>query len=151
MRLGYDSVYQRAAMVLTVVPTTYRKLCCMFLRWDRSFVREEIRFARIVWKRPPLIRIIALFDCFISDLRHPAALLTIGLMGTALAIDPLVLPRMLAVIGIIAFIYSLYYLHSERSFDIVYGVLFSYFAFFSLFWIFPWAVVTARAKGWLTR
>ncbi|MGA7158417.1 MAG: glycosyltransferase [Acidobacteriaceae bacterium] len=151
MRLGYDSVYQRAAMVLTIVPTTYRQLCRMFLRWDRSFVREEIRFARIVWKRPPLFRFIALIDCMISDLRYPAALLTVGLMGAALAIDPLVLPRMLAVIGIVAFIYSLYYLHSERSFDIVYGVLFSYFSFFCLFWIFPCAVVTARAKGWLTR
>ncbi len=151
LRLGYDSVYQRAAMVLTIVPTTYRKLCNMFLRWDRSFIREEMRFARIVWKRPPLIRAIALVDCLISDLRYPAAILTVGLMAAALAIDPLVLPRMLAVIGMGAFIYSLYYLHSERSFDIVYGVLFSYFSFFCLFWIFPWAVVTARTKGWLTR
>lgn len=151
MRLGYDSVYQRAAMVLTIVPRTYRKLCNMFLRWDRSFVREELRFARIVWKRPPLQRAVAIVDCLISDLRYPAAFLTVGMMAAALAIDPLVLPRMLAVIGIVAFIYSLYYLHSERSFDIVYGVLFSYFSFFCLFWIFPWAVVTARAKGWLTR
>jgi hyaluronan synthase len=151
MNLGYDSVYQRAAMVLTIVPTTYRQLCRMFLRWDRSFVREELRFARIVWKRPPLFRLMAVIDCLISDLRYPAALLTIGLMGAALAIDPLVLPRMLAVIGIVAFIYSLYYLHSERSFDIVYGVLFAYLSFFAMFWIFPCAVVTARAKGWLTR
>lgn len=151
MRLGYDSVYQRAAMVLTIVPTTYSKLCRMFLRWDRSFVREEIRFARIVWKRPPHFRFVALLDCLINDLRFPAAFLTFGLMGAALAMDPLVLPRMLAAIGMAAFIYSLYYLHSERSFDIVYGVLFSYFSFFALFWIFPWAVVTVRTRGWLTR
>ncbi len=151
MNLGYDSIYQRAAMVQTVVPITYGKLCRMFLRWDRSFVREEIRFARIVWKRPPLFRFVALVDCLINDLRFPAAWLTVGLMSAALMTDPLVFPRMLAAIGIAAFMYSLYYLHSERSLDIVYGVFFSYFSFFSLFWIFPWAVATVRARGWLTR
>jgi hyaluronan synthase len=151
MGLGYDSIYQRAAMVLTVVPITYGKLCRMFLRWDRSFVREEIRFARVVWKRPPLFRFVALLDCLINDLRYPAALLTVGLMGAALVSDPLVLWRMLAAIGMAAFIYSLFYLHSERSFDIVYGVFFSYFSFFSLFWIFPFAVATVRARSWLTR
>jgi hyaluronan synthase len=149
--LGYDSLYQRAAMVLTVVPVTYGKLCRMFLRWDRSFVREEIRFARIVWKRPPLYRSVAIVDCAISDLRFPAAWLTVGLMCAALMSDPLVFPRMLAVIGMAAFMYSLFYLHSERSLDIVFGILFSYFSFFSLFWIFPWAVATVRARGWMTR
>ncbi len=151
MSLGYDSIYQRAAMVQTVVPITYGKLCRMFLRWDRSFVREEIRFARIVWKRPPLFRFVALADCLINDLRFPAAWLTFGLLSAALMTDPLVFPRMLAAIGIAAFMYSLYYLHSEQSLDIVYGVLFSYFAFFSLFWIFPWAVATVRARSWMTR
>ena len=151
MSLGYDSIYQRAAMVQTIVPITYGKLCRMFLRWDRSFVREEIRFARIVWKRPPLYRFVALADCLINDLRFPATWLTFGLMSAALISDPLVFPRMLAAIGIAAFMYSLYYLHSERSLDIVYGVFFSYFSFFSLFWIFPWAVATVRARSWLTR
>jgi hyaluronan synthase len=114
-------------------------------------VREEIRFARIVWKRPPVIRCIALLDCLINDLRFPAACPVAGLMSVALIIDPLALPRMLATIGMIAFIYSLYNLHSERSLDIFYGVLFSYFSFFSMFWILPWAVATVRARSWLTR
>lgn len=151
MNQGYDSIYQRAAMVQTIVPITYGKLCRMFLRWDRSFVREEIRFARIVWKRPPVYRFVALVDCLINDLRFPAAWLTFGLMSAALISDPLVFPRMMAAIGIAAFMYSLFYLHSERSLDIVYGVFFSYFTFFSLFWIFPWAVATVRARSWLTR
>ncbi|MGA7292682.1 MAG: glycosyltransferase [Terriglobales bacterium] len=151
MRLGYDSVYQRAAMVLTVVPMTYNKLCRMFLRWDRSYIREELRFAAILWKRPPLARFIALLDSTITNLRFVATLLTLVLLGAALLNDPLVLPRLLVALGMASLIYSLYYLHSERSFDIVYGVLFSYFAFFSLFWIFPWALITVRARGWLTR
>ncbi len=151
MRLGYDSIYQRTAMVLTVVPMTYGKLCRMFLRWDRSFIREELRFASVVWKRPPLARLIALLDVSITNLRYPATCLTLVLLGTALFHDPLVLLRVLLSMGMASLIYSLYFLHSERSFDVVYGVLFSYFSFFSLFWIFPWALVTVRTRGWMTR
>ncbi len=33
---GYDTVYQRSAVVYTIVPQTYSKLAKMFLRWDRS-------------------------------------------------------------------------------------------------------------------
>ena len=43
---GYDTVYQRTAIVHTMVPTTYGKLCRMFLRWDRSYIREEFRFGK---------------------------------------------------------------------------------------------------------
>lgn len=151
MRLGYDSVYQGAAVVLTVVPTTYKQLYRMLLRWNRSYVREELRFALVVWKRPPVARFIALFDSTITNLRYPVALLTFVLMGSAFLGDLRVLPRVLVAIGVVSFFYSLYYLRSERSFNMVYGVFYEYFTFFCLFWVFPWAVLTVRARGWLTR
>jgi hyaluronan synthase len=50
-----------------------------------------------------------------------------------------------------ALLYTLYYLRSERSLDFVYGIAYSYFAFFALTWIFPYAMLTVRARGWLTR
>lgn len=151
MSLGYDSVYQRDAVVFTLVPATYYKLCRMFLRWDRSYIREEIRFAAVVWKRPPLARALALFDQVITNFRFPVMSLTLVLFAVAVFQDPLLLLRMLVSLGLISFIYSLYYLRSERSFNIVYGVVFEYFSFFTLFWVFPWALVTVRSKGWLTR
>ncbi|MFM1856599.1 MAG: hypothetical protein RLZ83_1908, partial [Pseudomonadota bacterium] len=50
---GLDAVYQSRAVVNTLVPTTYRQLTRMYLRWDRSHVREECRYlARTVWTRP---------------------------------------------------------------------------------------------------
>ncbi|HEU5458643.1 MAG TPA: glycosyltransferase [Terracidiphilus sp.] len=151
MRLGYDSVYQREATVQTIVPTSYGKLCRMFLRWDRSYIREELRFAAIVWRRPPVARTIALFDQVVTNLRFPIMSLTIVLLAAAVRFDPLVLPRLLASLGLISFIYSLYYLKSERSMNILYGVAFEYYAFFGMFWIFPWALMTVRSRGWLTR
>jgi hyaluronan synthase len=151
MRLGYDSLYQRDAVVFTLVPTGYWNLCRMFLRWDRSYIREEVRFAAVVWTRPPLARALAFFDQVITNLRFPVMSLTLLLFAVAVFQDPLLLLRMLVSIGLISLIYSLYYLRSERSFNIVYGVVFEYFSFFALFWVFPWALITVRAKGWLTR
>ncbi len=151
LRLGYDSVYQRAASVLTVVPTTYRKLCMMFLRWERSFVREEMRFAFIVWRRPPRARLFALFDMAITNLRYPALYASLIILGFAVWDDPLALPRMALAMGAVSLLYSLYYLRSERSMDVVYGVVFAYFSFFCLSWIPAYAVSTVRARGWLTR
>jgi hyaluronan synthase len=148
---GYDTVYQRAAIVHTIVPITYTKLCKMFLRWDRSYVREEIRFAWIVWKRPPGARLIAVADAFITNLRYPMSWATLVLLISLIIWHPIVLPRFLFAIGLMAAFNMLYYLRSERSWDFVYGIFYSYYSVFALFWIMPYAVVTARARGWLTR
>ena len=149
---GFDTVYQRAAIVRTVVPSTYVRLCKMLLRWDRSYVREELRFARsVVWKRSGLARAIALADVAISNLRFPVALASLVVLCAILAAHPLALMRVLFAIALMAAFNILYYVRSERSWDFMYGILFSYFSFFGLFWIFPFAVVTVRARGWLTR
>ncbi len=151
MRLGYDSVYQRTAVVRTIVPTTYKQLSRMLLRWNRSYIREEMRFALILWKRPLVARMISFFDSTITNVRYPVAYFSLYLLGVAFVHDLGVLPRVLVAIGVISFFYSLYYLRSERSFSLIYGVLYEYFSFFALFWVFPWAFLTVRARGWLTR
>jgi hyaluronan synthase len=148
---GYDTVYQRSACVSTTVPTTYSQLCKMFLRWDRSYIREEFRFARIVWTRPWRWRLIALVDTMVTNLRFPVIYASLGLLLVGIAEDPETLLRILFVIGLMASLYTLYYLRSQRSLDFVYGIAYSYFAFFALTWIFPYAVLTVRARGWLTR
>ncbi|MDE2272623.1 MAG: hypothetical protein KGL00_00345, partial [Gammaproteobacteria bacterium] len=148
---GYDTVYQRAAVVHTVVPHSYTKLCKMFLRWDRSYIREEVRFARIVWKRPPAARAIAVADAVVTNLRYPISWAALGLLAVIFFWDPSMLLRFLCAIGIMACFNMLYYLRSERSWDFVYGIFYSYYSAFALFWIFPYAVITVRAKSWLTR
>jgi len=151
LALGYDTVYQRSAVVHTVVPETYGKLCRMFLRWDRSYIREEFRFARIVWKRPPFPRLFALYESSITNLRYPVAYASIALWAVNALTDPVALVRMLLAIMVVSLVYVLYYLRSERSWDFVFGILYAYFSFFALTWIFPYAALTLRARGWLTR
>lgn len=65
--------------------------------------------------------------------------------------DPATLPRVLVAIGLMSTFYMLYYLRSEKSLDFIYGIAYAYFAFFTLFWIFRYAVLTVRARSWLTR
>ena len=148
---GYDTVYQRIAVVHTVVPETYSKLCKMYLRWDRSYIREEFRFARIVWKRPLISRVLAIYECTITNLRFPIGYVSIGLLILNVTRDPGSLPRMLLAILIASAFYMLYYLRSERSWDFVFGILYAFFSFFALTWILPYALFTVRARGWLTR
>ena len=148
---GYSTVYQRSAAVDTMVPTRYGSMCKMFLRWDRSYVREEIRFMKIVWKRPPLSASLALWDRFVTNLRYPVSYASLILLAALTWEHPYMFPRFLLAVGIVAVFYSLYFLRSERSLDFLFAVIFGYFAFFTMFWIFPYAVVTVRARSWLTR
>ena len=152
LKEGYNSVYQRAAIVHTLVPTTYRRLCKMFLRWNRSYVREELRFmGRIVWKRPPVARAIALAEVLITNLRFPIGWATLALLVSMTPMHPAVLLRFCCALLLLSAFNMLYYLRSERSWDFVYGIGYSFFSVFALFWIFPYALCTARAQGWLTR
>lgn len=148
---GYDTVYQRSAVVRTVVPETYAQLCRMYLRWDRSYIREELRFARIVWKRPLRWRLLAFYESSVTNLRFPIGYLSMGLWVVHSIEDPGSIVRMLLAIMVVSTVYVLYYLRSERSWDVVFGVLYAYFSFFALTWIFPYAALTLRARGWLTR
>jgi hyaluronan synthase len=151
LKAGYDTVYQRSAIVHTVVPMTYSKLCKMFIRWNRSYVREELRFLTIVWKRPVKTRVIALCDRIITNLRYPVHYMSLSLLALLVMHHPWMLARILVAIGLISLFNMTYYLCSERSPDFCYGVLYSYFAFVALSWIFPYAAFTVRARSWLTR
>jgi hyaluronan synthase len=123
----------------------------MFLRWDRSYIREEFRYARIVWSRPFWSRVLSLYESSITNLRYPVGYASIVLWAMNAIKDPGTIVRMLLAIMVVSLVYVLYYLRSERSWDFVFGILYAYFSFFALTWIFPYAVLTLRARGWLTR
>ena len=148
---GYDTVYQRSAVVHTVTPVSYNKLCRMLLRWDRSYVREELCFLRIVWRRPMGPRVIALLDRLITNLRYPVHYACLILLVLVAPHHPMAMVRLGITIGLLSAFNMLYYLRSERSPDAFYGVVYSYYSLLALFWIFPVAVFTVRARSWLTR
>lgn len=151
LSVGYDAVYQRTATVHTVVPWTYRKLCRMYLRWDRSYVREVIHFMRIVWKRPFWPKVISLIDILITNARYPVGWASLVLCVVLSVNDPTTILRLFFAMGLLSSLNMLYYLYSERSWLFPYGILYSYFSFLTLFWIFPYAILTVRSRTWGTR
>lgn len=148
---GYRAVYQRTAVVHTLVPETYQKLCKMFLRWDRSYIREEIRLWKIMWKLPFPSFVLTMLETTITNLRYPVAYASLFLMVYMTMQDPWTILRLLLSIGLVSLFYTLYFLHSERSREFLFGIVYAYFYFASLLWIFPYALMTVRNRRWLTR
>ena len=60
----------------------------MYLRWDRSYIKEELRFAAIVWKRPFRPRLISVFDQIITNLRFPVSYFSLALVIALSIADP---------------------------------------------------------------
>jgi hyaluronan synthase len=52
---------------------------------------------------------------------------------------------------VISFVLCLYYVSIERDMDFVYGVVYSFYTFFLLKWIRPYALLTLKDGRWLTR
>jgi hyaluronan synthase len=148
---GYDTVYQCSAVVHTVVPTTYARLVRMYLRWERSHLREEIRFARILWKRPVGSRVLALVDGLLMNVRYPLGYLASWLLGALSLRDPAMILRIVLLLGVASLFNLLFYLRTKRPADFLYGVLYSYFSTFTLFWLLPYAALTLRSRSWMTR
>jgi hyaluronan synthase len=148
---GYHTVYQRTAQVFTIVPWTYKRLWKMYLRWDRSYIRETLRLFKIVWQRPFWPFLITLVDLFITNLRYPIGYVNLVLLVVLSIYYPVTVLRLFCVIGLFSLLNMLYYLKSERSWDFLYGVFYAYFSFLALFWIFPYALLTVRSRSWMTR
>ena len=149
--LGYDVRYQGDAVVHTMAPTTYRGLCKMFLRWSRSQVREDWRLLGLLRMRPVPARLVASLDLLTTDLGYVFGLGALALALHAAVGEPRVLGYMALAVLLGAAPGALYFLRLERSLECLYGIAYGLFSAFALFWIMPYAAVTVRARGWLTR
>jgi hyaluronan synthase len=152
LRQGYDTVYQRSAVVYTTVPETYKGMCRMFLRWDRSNFRESyIQMAFMFSRYRRQHRLLPIVDFFIRELEFPLSCVFIPLLLVSIIISPVVLVKFLTALALVSFILTVYYLSTERDMDFVYGVLYAFFAFLFVKWIRPYAFLTLRDGRWLTR
>lgn len=152
LRQGYDTVYQRTAVVNTLVPTTYSQLSRMFLRWDRSYIVEGFSFARFMFtKYREKNRLLPIVTFFVSNLRF--VLVAVAIMEAPKLFDTNVttVGRSMVALGLGAIFSAAYYLRFERSFRWIYGVLYAVFSLVALQWILPWALVTVRDERWGTR
>lgn len=153
LRQGQHVLFQRNAYVLTNVPEEYTGLYKMFIRWSRSNVRENIAMAKYV------------FTDFRSESKFGARLLFVSqsmkmimaypfmfFMFFFIAVHPILfLSSTLLAILIVSSFPVLFYTKRYNFADSLWAYSYSVFYTFSLFWITPYAIVTANKKGWLTR
>jgi hyaluronan synthase len=152
LRQGYETVYQRTAMVYTTVPETYQGTVRMILRWDRSNLREGWVQLSFMFKRyRQKHRLLPIIDFFIRELDLPLFCIFFPLLLLNIFLNPLLLVKVLTVMAVVSFILTAYYISAEKDMDFVYGVVFTFYAFFFLKWTKPYALLTLRDGRWMTR
>lgn len=153
LKQGYHVLFQRNAYAFTNVPEKYKGLYKMFIRWGRSNVRENIAMAKYVFTdfrkgSRTGTRILFLNQLLKLLMSYPSILL----MLFFISMDP-VLFISSTLLGILIWssfpvlFYAKRYKLSESFWAYSYSILYT----FGLFWITPYAIATARKRGWLTR
>jgi hyaluronan synthase len=66
-------------------------------------------------------------------------------------LNPLLLVKVLTLMAVVSFVLTAYYISAEKDMDFVYGVIFTFYAFFFLKWTKPYALLTLRDGRWMTR
>ena len=153
MRAGYEARYQATALVHTIVPTHYRGLTRMYLRWDRSDIRESL--AAIF--RPPrrtgwraLATPIAIAHVIGTLISVPLAFVSAWALLVLLATHPLVALVGLGSLGLPSLMAMAQCLDSEWSLDSLWLIAYAYFAP-AILWVRPWAALTLRDQAWMSR
>jgi len=153
LKQGYHVLFQKNAYVLTNTPEKYKGLYKMFIRWERSNVRENImmsKFAFTKFRKGSTVgpRILLLNQWLKVILAYPMTLM----MLYFLIKYPLIsISSALASILIFSSIQVIFYANKYTLKDSFWAYTYSIFYTFTLFWITPYAIATANKRGWLTR
>ena len=153
LKQGYHVLFQRNAHVYTNLPERYKNLYKMFIRWERSNVRENIKmsqFAFTKFREGSTIgpRILLINQWLRVLTAYPLTLLMIVFM---LMHPVFFLTAMLLSILVFSSIPAYFYARKYNPVESLWAYSYSIFYAFALFWITPYAIATASRRGWLTR
>lgn len=153
LKQGLQVLFQRNSYVLTNVPEEYTGLYKMFIRWGRSNVRESLMMAKYVFKDFRKGSKFGTRLLFLDQsLKIVMALPFVLFMFFFIAVHPILffgstLLSIMIVSSFSALFYAKRHSVSEAFWAYSYSILFT----FGLFWITPYAILTANKSGWLTR
>lgn len=153
LKQGFKVLFQRNAFVYTNIPERYKNLYKMFIRWERSNVRENIAMSKFA------------FSDFRKGRKSGTRLLLMSQWVKILLAYPLLLSMLLficfypllfltsSLVGILVFssVQAFFYAKKRSVSDSLWAYPYSLFYAFTLFWITPYAIATASRSGWLTR
>jgi hyaluronan synthase len=153
LRSGHHVHYQSDAVVYTKVPTGYRTLCKMFLRWARSNIRETLVLSRFAFRRfretPALGARVNLILHWIG--MTVPQLLRVHAVGCLLAYPLLFGGHLLAGAALASLVPMAVYFVRHRSTNGLWAIPLGVFWLFGLSWISTYALFTPYKTGWLTR
>lgn len=153
LKQGRHVLFQSNAVVYTNIPETYRTLRKMFTRWERSNVRENIvmsTFAFSAYREAERVRPrILLANQWITIVwAYPSLLAAVMVLASY---PRLFVSSMIVSVVLFSLIPATYYAATQNWRRSLWIISYNLFYSFALFWITPFAILTARKRGWLTR
>ena len=153
MKQGYNTLFQSNAFVYTNIPETFGTLRRMFTRWERSNVRENIMMSKFAFSNfresnriRPRILLVNQWLSLVSA--YPSLLVMLIII---VAYPALFLSSTIVSVALFSIIPALYYGIKYSKLNSIWIFSYNIFYAFSLFWITPYAILTASRRGWLTR
>jgi len=153
LKQGYNVLFQRKAYVYTNTPERYKNLYKMFIRWERSNIRENIAMSTFAFNdfrkgAKTGTRILLMNQWLKMIIAYPATFLMVFFICTY---PVLFLSSTLVSILVFSSIQALFYAKKHNVSEALWAYPYSLFYAFTLFWITPYAIATAGRSGWLTR
>ncbi|MBW2961447.1 glycosyltransferase [Mesonia aestuariivivens] len=153
LKQGYHVLFQRNAFVFTNIPERYKNLYKMFIRWERSNVRENIAMSKFAFKNfregaKSGTRILLLNQWVKILCAYPLLLVMLYFIVSS---PLLFITSALVSILVLSSVQALFYAKKHDISDSFWAYPYSIFYTFTLFWITPYAIATASKSGWLTR
>jgi len=150
---GWSVKFQSNAVVYTTAPTTYGKLCRMFLRWARSNVRETLAMAVFIFKKFRCgsmsgARVNFIMSCI--NLVFPQVIASL-IIGFIFFRPQIYLSQLMLGVVIASTAPAAFYALRKKDSDSLWAYAYGLFWFVGLWWITPWAIATCRNGNWLTR
>ncbi len=150
---GYHILFQSNAMVFTNVPTKYKGLVRMLLRWARSDIRESLYMHKFVFKK---FRKSSALGCRINlalswiDMTICQVLMVSGMLSL-LTLPPVVALYTLIGAAVVGLVPLTVYFIRHRNLMCLWAIPYSIFYVAALAWIPVYAILTVHKSGWLTR
>lgn len=153
LKQGYHVLFQSNAIVYTNTPERYKGLYKMFIRWERSNVRENIMMSKFIFGKfregaKTGARIILLDQWMRVLLSYPTLLLMVFFIITH---PVLFFSSAFASILVYSSIQVFFYAKKHNISESFWAYPYSIFYTFALFWITPYSIATTARGGWLTR
>lgn len=155
IREGWGIVFQRTSTIYTEMPTTYKGLCKMMIRWSRSNVRENYSMSKFAYKKLDLNN--GELTGMQANLMVQIFWMIAPILFSFYTIQCMFIHAYAFWVGLTfsicfwstlpAFVFAQRYDKKRSLWSYVYGL----YSFLTLFWISPYSLFTVGESGWLTR